>query len=248
MADRDSIVAAPAAENGTNDMEAMAHVLVVDDDKRLRELLGRYLAEQGFRVTTAVSAAEARSKLNSVTFDILVLDIMMPGETGLQLTSYLRQESSVPILLLTAMGESADRINGLTVGADDYLAKPFEPRELVLRIQAILKRARSTVEAKKPSRLIKFGQFVFDLERRRLTRQGMPVYLTETESYLLARLASQPGTAITREELSTLGSDIGGSRVIDIQMTRLRKKIEDDPKFPRYLQTMRGRGYVLQPD
>lgn len=227
---------------------AQPHVLVVDDDKRLRELLGRYLAEQGFRVTAAISAAEARSKISSVTFDLLVLDIMMPGETGLQLTEFLRQESNVPILLLTAMGESEDRIQGLSVGADDYLAKPFEPRELVLRIQAILKRARQAPQVRTPPRLIKFGQFVFDLERRRLSRQGNSVYLTESESALLAQLGARPGEPVTREELSALGPDIGGSRVIDIQMTRLRKKIEDDPKFPRYLQTMRGRGYVLQPD
>jgi two-component system phosphate regulon response regulator OmpR len=224
------------------------HVLVVDDDKRLRELLGRYLADQGFRVTTAVSAAEARSKLSSFTFDLLVLDIMMPGETGLQLTEHLRQENNVPILLLTAMSESADRIKGLTVGADDYLAKPFEPRELVLRIQAILKRARQAPAAKEPPRLIKFGNFVFDQERRRLTKQGDAVYLTESETDLLAQLANRLGDPVTREELSEMGSDIGASRVIDIQMTRLRKKIEDDPKFPRYLQTVRGRGYVLQPD
>jgi len=224
------------------------HVLVVDDDKRLRELLGRYLTDQGFRVTTAISAIEARSKISSVTFDLLVLDIMMPGETGLQLTERLRRDSNVPILLLTAMGESQDRIKGLLVGADDYLAKPFEPRELVLRIQAILKRAQQAPDVKPPSRLVKFGHFVFDLERRRLTRHGAPVYLTESETDLLAQLAKRLGDPVTREELSDMGSDIGGSRVIDIQMTRLRKKIEDDPKFPRYLQTVRGRGYVLQPD
>jgi two-component system phosphate regulon response regulator OmpR len=227
---------------------AQPHVLVVDDDKRLRELLGRYLADQGFRVTTAVSATEARGKLSSFTFDLLVLDIMMPGETGLQLTEYLRQENNVPILLLTAMSESEDRIKGLSVGADDYLAKPFEPRELVLRIQAILKRARQAPAKKEPPRLIKFGGFVFDLERRRLTRHGASVYLTESETDLLAQLAGRLGDPVTREELSDMGSDIGASRVIDIQMTRLRKKIEDDPKFPRYLQTVRGRGYVLQPD
>ena len=233
----------PAAE-----AETQPHVLVVDDDKRIRELLGRYLSKEGFRVTTADNATEARSRLSSVTFDLLVLDIMMPGETGLQLTEYLRQESNVPILLLTAMGESEDRIRGLSIGADDYLAKPFEPLELVLRIQAILKRARQMPAVRTPPRLIKFGPFVFDLERKRLLRHGAAVYLTESESALLARLAANPGIPVTREELSDLGPDIGGSRVIDIQMTRLRKKIEDDPKFPRYLQTVRGRGYVLQPD
>src|SRR6185369_3367795 len=199
----------PAAE-----AEAQPHVLVVDDDKRIRELLGRYLGNQGFRVTTADNATEARSRLSSVTFDLLVLDIMMPGETGLQLTEYLRQESNVPILLLTAMGESEDRINGLSVGADDYLAKPFEPRELVLRIQAILKRARQAPETKTPPRLVKFGLFLFDLERKRLTRQGTAVYLTESESALLAQLAARLGQPVPREDLSDLGADIGGSRVI----------------------------------
>src|SRR5260221_1488073 len=232
----------------TGQDDSQPHILVVDDDKRLRDLLGRYLTEQGFRVTAAINAAEARSKINSVTFDLLVLDIMMPGETGLQLTEHLRADSNVPILLLTAMGESEDRIKGLSLGADDYLSKPFEPRELVLRIQAILKRARLTPDMKAPQRLIKFGSFIFDLERRRLTRQGLPIYLTESEADLLAQLAARPGDPLTREELSDLGSEMGGSRVIDIQMTRLRKKIEDDPQFPRYLQTVRGRGYVLQPD
>jgi two-component system phosphate regulon response regulator OmpR len=238
----------PQSMPGDGHDDSLPHILVVDDDKRLRDLLGRYLTEQGFRVTTAVNAPEARSKLSSVTFDLLVLDIMMPGETGLQLTQHLRSESNVPILLLTAMSESADRIKGLSIGADDYLSKPFEPRELVLRIQAILKRARQAPDLRMPQRLIKFGSFIFDLERRRLTRQGSPIYLTQSEADLLAQLAARPGEPITREELSDLGSDMGGSRVIDIQMTRLRKKIEDDPKFPRYLQTVRGRGYVLQPD
>jgi two-component system phosphate regulon response regulator OmpR len=229
--------------------DSLPHVLVVDDDKRLRDLLGRYLAEQGFRVTTANDAKEARSKLTSFTFDLLVLDIMMPGETGLQLTESLRYDTNVPILLLTAMGESSDRINGLTVGADDYLPKPFEPRELVLRIQAILKRTRGTATDRAVAQqMVKFGDFIFDLDRRRLTRSGTQVYLTDAETDLLTQLAGRPGEPLSREELSDQGSDLGASRMIDIQMTRLRKKIEDDPKFPRYLQTVRGRGYVLQPD
>ncbi len=229
--------------------DSQPHVLVVDDDKRLRDLLGRYLAEQGFRVTTANDAKEARSKLTNFTFDLLVLDIMMPGETGLQLTESLRRETNVPILLLTAMGESGDRINGLSVGADDYLPKPFEPRELVLRIQAILKRTRGIADDRSAaSQMVKFGDFIFDLDRRRLTRYGTPVYLTDAETDLLSQLAGRPGEPLSREELSDQGSDLGASRMIDIQMTRLRKKIEDDPKFPRYLQTVRGRGYVLQPD
>jgi two-component system phosphate regulon response regulator OmpR len=224
------------------------HILVVDDDKRLRDLLGRYLTDQGFRVSTANDAAEAREKLANFTFDLLVLDIMMPGETGLQLTASLRRASNVPILLLTAMSESNDRINGLEVGADDYLPKPFEPRELVLRIQAILKRSRNETGNAATAQMVKFGDFIFDLERRRLTRHGEPVYLTDAELDLLAQLASHPGEPRSREELSDQGDDLGASRMIDIQMTRLRKKIESDPKFPRYLQTVRGRGYALQPD
>lgn len=242
----------PASDMPQASQEAMPgtqpHILVVDDDNRLRDLLGRYLVDQGFRVSTANDAGEARDKLANFTFDLLVLDIMMPGETGLQLTASLRRDSNVPILLLTAMSESNDRINGLEVGADDYLPKPFEPRELVLRIQAILKRARSETGSRLQSQMVKFGDFIFDLDRRRLTRHGEPVYLTDAEIDLLAQLASHPGEPRSREELSEQGDDLGASRMIDIQMTRLRKKIESDPKFPRYLQTVRGRGYALQPD
>ena len=234
------------------------HVLIVDDDKRLRELIGRYLTEQGFRVTLAIDAKEARAKLASISFDLLVLDIMMPGETGLELTRSLRTESGVPILLLTAMGEVQDRINGFESGADDYLAKPFEPKELVLRINAILKRAQPTVPKQVAAAgTVRFGVYAFELERRRLYKSGEVVHLTEGEGDLLLLLARRAGEAVSREDLQAKENggeadategDAGGSRLIDVQMTRLRRKIEDDPRFPRYLQTVRGIGYVLRPD
>ena len=228
--------------------DAQPHILVIDDDKRLRGLIGRYLAEQGYRVTTAVDAADARAKLAGITFDLLVVDIMMPGETGLELTRSLRENSLVPILLLTAMGESGDRIAGLETGADDYLVKPFEPRELVLRISAILKRARARRDRQTSVGAVKFGAFVFEIERRRLFKSGEPVHLTEAESELLFQLARRAGEPVSRDALAPQAEDSGESRLIDVQMTRLRRKIEEDPRFPRFLQTVRGRGYVLQPD
>ena len=243
-----------------------AHILVVDDDKRLRDLIARYLGEQGFRVTVATDAADARAKLKSIAFDLLVLDIMMPGESGLDLTRALRSESSVPILLLTAMGEVQDRITGLETGADDYLGKPFEPKELVLRINAILKRARPRVAAPAPAAgTVRFGAFAFEIDRRRLYKGGEIVHLTEAEGDLLLLLARRAGQPVSRDELSMRAAatesedvapetgdgtviELGASRLIDVQMTRLRRKIEDDPRFPRYLQTVRGIGYVLRPD
>jgi two-component system phosphate regulon response regulator OmpR len=229
--------------------EAQPHILVIDDDKRLRDLIGRYLTEQDYRVTTAVDAADGRAKMAGITFDLLVLDVMMPGESGLELARSLRETSLVPILLLTAMGESTDRIAGLETGADDYLVKPFEPRELVLRISAILKRASVRTERQTSVGAVKFGAFVFELERRRLFKAGEPLHLTEAESELLFQLARRAGQPVSREELAPQSADEPGeSRLIDVQMTRLRRKIEDDPRFPRFLQTVRGRGYVLQPD
>ena len=228
--------------------EEQIHILVVDDDKRLRDLIGRYLTEQGYRVTTAVDAADARAKLAGITFDLLVVDIMMPGENGLDLTRSLREKTPVPILLLTAMGEANDRISGLETGADDYLVKPFEPRELVLRINAILKRAGQRAGGPTAVGAVKFGAFVFEIERRRLFKAGEPIHLTDAESELLFQLARRAGEPVSREELSPQSEDSAESRLIDVQMTRLRRKIEDDPRFPRFLQTVRGRGYVLQPD
>jgi two-component system phosphate regulon response regulator OmpR len=221
------------------------HLLVVDDDAPLRELLRRYLTEQGFRVTTAGDAAEARAKLTSMAFDLLVLDVMMPGEDGLDLTRALRRESRIPILLLTAMAEPENRINGLERGADDYLGKPFEPRELVLRIRNILQRLpQPSVTGSE----VRFGAFRLDLMRGELYRGGDPVHLTTAESALLLTLARRVGEAVSREALSEEAQFSGNVRTVDVQVTRLRRKIEHDPKFPRYLQTVRGTGYVLKPD
>ena len=221
------------------------HLLVVDDDARLRDLLRRYLTDQGFRVTTAGDAAEARRKLDSIAFDLLVLDVMRPGEDGLALTASLRKSSRIPILLLTAKAETADRIGGLERGADDYLTKPFEPRELVLRIRNILQRAASETERLSVLRL---GEYRLDLQRGELRRGEEPVRLTSAEQSLLAALASQPGEAVSRQALADATQLGGNLRAVDVQMTRLRRKIERDPRFPRYLQTVRGTGYVLKPD
>ncbi len=236
-------------------MSDQPHILVVDDDRRIRDLTARFLSEQGFAVVTANDAADARDKMKSLAFDLLVLDIMMPGENGLELTASLRAGSDVPILLLTARTETEDRITGFESGADDYLTKPFEPKELVLRIQSILKRARPVERAAAQRRVIKFGEFLFELDRRRLFRGEEPVYLTEAETDLLAQLAAHAGEAVSRDALSSSATetdesapDSSGSRQVDVQVTRLRRKIESDPRFPRYLQTVRGRGYLLQPD
>jgi two-component system phosphate regulon response regulator OmpR len=231
-------------------MNDQPHILVVDDDRRLRDLIARYLGEKGYHVVTAVDAADARAKLKSLAFDLLVLDIMMPGENGLELTVNLRRESQVPILLLTARTEVEDRIAGFEHGADDYLTKPFEPKELVLRIQSILKRVRPVQIVAPQRRVVKFGAFLFELDRRRLFRGEEPVYLTEAETDLLAQLCSRAGEALSRDELSTApeSGEATAGRQVDVQVTRLRRKIEDDPRFPRHLQTVRGRGYLLQPD
>jgi len=225
--------------------DSQPHLLVIDDDQRLRDLLRRYLAGEGFRVTMAADAEEARAKMDSMVFDLLVLDIMLPGASGLEMTQSLRESDGVPILLLSAKGEPDDRIAGLAAGADDYLAKPFEPRELVLRINAILRRARRPAD--KAGGAVAFGAFAFDLAREELTRGGEFVYLTEAETLLLAELARNAGNAVSRETLAQ-NSTAGNVRSVDVQMTRLRRKIEDDPRFPRYLQTVRGTGYVLLPD
>ncbi len=225
-------------------MEAERHLLVVDDDARLRELLRRFLTNEGFRVTTATDAAEARAKLRSFDFDLLVVDVMMPGENGYELTASLRQGSRIPILLLTAMAEPKNRIAGLERGADDYLVKPFEPRELVLRIRNILQRVPREIEARE----LRFGPFVLDLGRKELSRGDAPVRLTAAELALLLALATSPGEAVTREALSVAAKLEGAVRRVDVQVTRLRRKIETDPKFPRHLQTVRGTGYVLKVD
>ena len=229
-------------------VETEPHLLVVDDDPRLRELLRRYLSDNGFRVTVAVDAEEARASLASFAFDMMVLDVMMPGEDGIDLTRALRaqgQPPRLPILLLTAMAEPEDRVNGLEQGADDFLAKPFEPRELVLRIRNILERRG---EPAAEERGVRFGGFRFDVVRGELSRGDDIVRLTAAEASLLSALATKAGQAVSREELSQSAQFRGNARNIDVQMTRLRRKVEPDPRYPRYLQTVRGTGYALKPD
>jgi two-component system phosphate regulon response regulator OmpR len=226
-----------------------AHILVVDDDIRLRALLSRYLADQGFRVTIAENAADARDKLRFLNPDLMVLDVMMPGESGLDFTESLRREQGgdLPVLLLTARGGPEDRIAGFEAGADDYLGKPFEPLELVLRIRAMLRR---TVAPASDATLapISLGELSFDAERGELRGPGGIIRLTGGEQALLTALAGKPNEVLSREDLAdTLSMDETGERAIDVQVTRLRRKIEPDPREPRFLHTVRGRGYVLKP-
>ncbi len=232
------------------------HILVVDDDTRLRGLLARYLGEQGIIVTTARDAEDARAKLKSLAFDLMVLDVMMPGESGFELTRSLRHADRtqqkprhpLPILLLTAKGETDDRIEGLEAGADDYLMKPFEPRELRLRIDAILRRAAKPEKAGKKE--LRLGRWIYDIERNELKSESEIVTFTGMEAALMRALADAPGQVLSREALaerSTAGQAIN-DRTIDVQVTRLRRKIETDAKNPRYLVTVRGEGYTLRPD
>ena len=222
------------------------HILVIDDDDRLRNLLCRFLRENGFLVTTAPSADGAREKMALVSFDLLILDLMMPGESGLEFAQQIRMQNNVPILMLTAMGELEDRIVGLEKGADDYMVKPFEPRELLLRVRSILRRTKQEKEYVIDK--VTLGSVVFTISRGELERDGAPIHLTESEATLLVALAERPGQVVTRERLIEL-TDISSSfRAIDVQVTRLRRKIEADSKLPRYLQTVRGKGYMLRPD
>ena len=243
--------------------EAMAHLLVVDDDERIRGLLQKFLIRNGFLVTVARDAAQARRLLAGLDFDMLVLDVMMPGEDGIALTRAIRARpglsGGVPILLLTAKGEAANRIEGLEAGADDYLVKPFEPKELLLRINAILRRM-PTAKAQAPGpKVLHLGEVRCDMERGELWHGSEPVRLTATEAQLMRVLAAQPGEPVSRERLvgdlgpaeeaeDRSGSEKAQERAVDVQITRLRRKIEADPKQPRYLQTVRGAGYMLQPD
>jgi two-component system phosphate regulon response regulator OmpR len=226
------------------------HILVVDDDDRLRSLLRRYLAEKGFVVSTAHAAIDARAKLKSLRYDLMVLDVMMPGETGFSFTKSLREDGNspakqMPILLLTARGESSDRIEGFESGADDYLLKPFEPRELLLRINAILRRApKADIVAPE----CKLGTWTYNLQRDELRSGDTVVRLTDMEASLMRVLASEPGNALSREALAERSKGVVNDRTIDVQVTRLRRKIESDPKNPRYLVTVRGEGYMLRPD
>ncbi len=240
-------VTVTAADRVTATAAGDAHVLVVDDDARLRSLLSRYLAENGFRVSTAAHAVEAREKLAFIKPDVMVLDVMMPGENGLALTTSLRrQEDAPPIMMLTARGAPDDRIAGFEAGADDYLGKPFEPRELLLRLRAMLRRASPPPEP--PSGPLRLGRRQFDAARGELSDAAGVIYLTGGEAALLTALARRANQVLAREEIAAaLGSDDSSERAVDVQVTRLRRKIEHDPREPRFLHTVRGRGYVLKP-
>jgi len=226
------------------------HILVVDDDERLRALLSRFLSENGFLVSTATDALHAREVLKYLAYDLLVMDVMMPGEDGTALTRALKAEGlTTPVLLLTALGETEQRISGFEAGADDYLPKPFEPRELLLRINAILR--RSAAAPKRDAALpMRFGRWRLDLERGELVDDtaGERMPLTSVEHTLMRALASRKGEVIGREELAEMCSMSASERTIDVQVTRLRKKVEEDPRLPKYVQTVRGKGYVLRPD
>lgn len=225
--------------------DLMPHILVVDDDDRLRDLLVKFLGDNGFLVAAAADAMEARRLMQGLAFDLIVLDLMMPGESGLEFAGKLRTSSTIPILMLTAMAESEDRIRGLETGGDDYLTKPFEPRELVLRIKSILKRAQPEPE---PIRDIVLGDAIFSPERGEMTRHRRRVHLTDQEAALLRALAARPGVVLSRDDLASAADGETESRAVDVQVTRLRRKIEKDPREPRYLKTVRGKGYVLWPD
>jgi len=227
-----------------------ADLLVVDDDARLRALLQRFLAEQGHRVAVAADAAEARAALAAMAFDLLVLDVMMPGETGLDLAQSLRREGlEIPILMLTARGAPDDRVAGFESGADDYLAKPFDPRELALRIRTILRRAVPAAPPSAPSTgPVQLGERWFDPDRLELRGPEGTQRLTGGEAALLAALARRAGEVLSREEIAAaIGTPDAGERSVDVQVTRLRRKIETDPREPRFLHTIRHRGYVLRP-
>ncbi len=228
-----------------------AHLLIVDDDERIRGLLQKFLIRNGFLVSAARDAAHARRLLVGLDFDMIVLDVMMPGEDGVSLTRGIRETSQTPILLLTARSETEDRIKGLEAGADDYLAKPFEPKELLLRINAILRRMPELTPENSAPKLLMLGDFRYDIERGELWRGEELIRLTATESLLMRIFSAKPGEALSRSQLvEELGRDKGQAqeRAVDVQITRLRRKLEADPKQPRYVQTVRGAGYMLAPD
>ncbi|MGR3579565.1 MAG: response regulator [Sagittula sp.] len=228
-----------------------AHLLIVDDDERIRGLLQKFLVRNGFLVSAARDAAHARRLLIGLDFDMIVLDVMMPGEDGVSLTRGIRETSTVSILLLTARSETEDRIAGLEAGADDYLAKPFEPKELLLRINAILRRMPEPASQEAAPKLMTLGAVRYDIERGEMWRGDEMVRLTATEAQLMRIFSAKPGEALSRSRLvEELGRDKGQAqeRAVDVQITRLRRKLESDPKQPRYLQTVRGAGYMLAPD
>ena len=228
-----------------------AHLMIVDDDERIRVLLQKFLMRHGFLVTAARDASHARRILTGLDFDMLILDVMMPGEDGLSLCRSIRETSQTPILLLTAKGETGNRIEGLEAGADDYLPKPFEPKELLLRINAILRRMPETPAEDSVPKIMNLGDIRYDLERGEMWQAEDLVRLTATEIQLMKIFSAKPGEPISRNKLvEELGRDRGQAqeRAVDVQITRLRRKIETDPKQPRYLQTVRGAGYMLAPD
>jgi len=226
--------------------EIAHHILVVDDDPRLCNLLARYLKDNGYMVTAAQSAAEARQSMQGLQFDLLVVDRMMPGEDGLSLIKHIRKNNAVPILMLTAMGDADHRIQGLEHGADDYMAKPFEPRELLLRVNSILRRAPAPEEPARHE--LKFGKCRYDLARHQLSMDGAPVHLTSSEADLLRILVDHVNEPVDRMVLAAAAEEGANPRTIDVQITRLRRKLETDPRQPRYLQTVRGTGYLLRAD
>ena len=228
-----------------------AHLLIVDDDERIRTLLQKFLMRHGFLVTAARDAAHARRILSGLEFDMLILDVMMPGEDGLSLTRALRETMTTPIMLLTAKGETDNRIEGLEAGADDYLPKPFEPKELLLRVNAILRRIPEATPQDAAPKVLNLGPIRYDMERGEMWQGEDLVRLTATEIQLMKIFTAKPGEALSRATLvEELGRDRGQAqeRAVDVQITRLRRKIEADPKQPRYLQTVRGAGYMLAPD
>ena len=236
--------------------ESQPHLLIVDDDARIRALLQKYLLRNGYHVTTARDAAHARRLLAGLSFDLIVLDVMMPGEDGFSLTRHIHAQTASPVMLLTARGEAEDRITGLEAGADDYLPKPFEPRELLLRINSILRRnPQKSATAILPQVLV-IGPLRYDLERGELKRDDRPVRLTQTEAAIMRLFCENPDEVITREALvehlsrdrAGHGGMVGQERAVDVQITRLRRKLERDPKNPRHLQTVRGSGYMLVTD
>ncbi len=217
-----------------------AHILIVDDDDRIRELVKQYLNENDYLVTTANSAEDAKEKVNIIKFDIIILDIMMPGQSGLDFTNENKKKINTPIILLTAKGESSDRIEGLEIGADDYLAKPFEPKELVLRIKNILDKTK----VKSQKRVVNFSNINIDLNKSLIIKNNREFKINNTEKIILEKMINSPGETFTREEIGKL-INLDKERSIDVIITRLRKKIEVDPKNPKFLQTIRGTGYVL---
>ncbi|MFT5868240.1 MAG: two-component system phosphate regulon response regulator OmpR [Paracoccaceae bacterium] len=236
--------------------EPAAHLLIIDDDERIRSLLQKFLIRNGFPTTTARDSGHARRLLMGLEFDLIVMDVMMPGEDGIELTKSLRETLTTPILLLTAKGDASDRIAGLEAGADDYLPKPFEPKELLLRINAILRRIPTATEPAGTPKVLHLGLIRYDLDRGEMWNGQTPVRLTATEAALMRIFSARPNEPVSRAQLvEDLGRDKGQAaadqaqeRAVDVQITRLRRKIEADPKQPRYLQTVRGAGYMLAPD